>query len=89
MPHVLKHVPAARGDAEGSQISQIDSFLRAAAEDIHSIVDKGSRVPFTGHGDIPNAVELSPSIRARLVGPDVVEPGDAICTAKQVQLILP
>lgn len=89
MAHVLKHVPSARGNAEGGEVTQVEALLRTASKNVHGVVDEGGRVTFAGDGDVANAVELGPGIGARLVGPDVVEPGNAIRAAEEVQLVVP
>jgi hypothetical protein len=76
--HVLEHVPAAGCDAERREVAQINSVLRATSEYVHGIVDESSRMALASYWYVANTVEFSPSIGARLVGPDIVEPGDAV-----------
>ena len=87
MAHVLEHVPAARGDTERRKVAEIYAFLRATAEYVHGIVNQSSRMPLASHWYVANAVELSPGIRARLVGPHVVEPGDAVSATESMDTV--
>jgi hypothetical protein len=37
---------------------------------------------FAGYGNVTNAVELRPRVGTWLIGPDIVEPGDAVCATE-------
>ena len=82
MTHVLEHVPATRGNAEGGEIAQINALLRAATKDVHGVVDNGGRVSLARDWNVANAVELRPRVGTRLVRPDIVEPRDTVCTTE-------
>lgn len=82
MAHVLEHVPAAGGDAESCEITQIDALLCAATENVHGIVDEGSRMSFPRDRNITYAIKLGPGIRSRVICPDIIEPSNAIRTTK-------
>ena len=43
----------------------------------------------TRYWNIANAFELRPGIGSWVVSPDVTEPGDSVCTAKEIQLLVP
>jgi hypothetical protein len=76
--HVLKHVPAPRRYAESREVTQVNAFLRAPTKYVHGIVYKRSRVSFTCHWDVADAVKFGPGVRSRFVGPDIIEPGNAV-----------
>jgi hypothetical protein len=80
--HVLEHVPATGGNPECCKVAQINAFLSASAKDVHGVIYEGGRMAFAGHGDVANAVELRPRVGAWLIGPDIVEPRDAVCTTE-------
>lgn len=82
MAHVLEHVPAAGGNPECCKVAQINAFLSAPTKDVHGVVYEGSRMAFAGYGNVTNAVELRPRVGTWLIGPDIVEPGDAVCTTE-------
>lgn len=82
MTHVLEHVPSAGRYAECSKVPKINTLLRTATEDVHGIVHEGCRMAFARNRYVANAVELTPGVRARVVSPYVVEPSDAVSTAK-------
>ena len=80
--HVLEGVPAPRGDAEGSQISQIGSFLGSSSKDVHDVVDNRGCVALPRNRNITDALELRPEVRRRIVRPDVVKPLESVGTAE-------
>jgi len=80
--HVLEHVPAAGGNPECGKVAQINAFLSAPAKDVHGVVYEGGRMAFAGYGNVTNAVELRPRVGTWLIGPDIVEPGDAVCATE-------
>lgn len=82
MPHVLKHVPAARRNAKGGKVTQVNAFLGAPAKDIHCVVDQGGRMAFTSDGDVANAIKFSPGVGAWVVCPDIIEPGNTVCATE-------
>jgi len=82
MAHVLEHVPSARRDAECSKITKIDSFLGSSAKNVHSVIDQGRGMSFSGNWYITYTVKLTPGIGLGVVCPDIIEPGNAICTAE-------
>lgn len=86
MSHILEHVPTTRSDAESRKIAKINAFLCATSEDVHCIVDKGSGMSLSRHGDVANAVKLSPRVCTRIICPDVVEPSYTIRSAETVRV---
>jgi len=44
---------------------------------------------FSGARNITDAFKLSPRVCARIKGPDVVEPSDAISSTKEIETIVP
>lgn len=89
MSHVLEHVPPTRRYAEGCEVSKINTILSPTTEDIHGIIDKSCGVAFSGNGDISDAFLLAPTVRARIVGPDIIEPCDTVRAAEEVELVVP
>lgn len=89
MSHVLEHVPAARGYTEGRKVTKINPVLGSTPEDVHGIVDKCCGVTFSGDRYVANAFLLAPAVRTRVIGPDVVEPGDTVRAAEEVELVVP
>lgn len=80
--HVLKSVPSPRRDSEGSQITQIRTLLRASTKDIHHIIDECSSVAFARDGNVSYTIQLRPLNGGRVEAPNVVEPLEAVRTAK-------
>lgn len=37
---------------------------------------------FAGNGDVANAVKLSPSVGARLICPNIIEPSNTVCATE-------
>jgi len=89
MSHVLEHVPASRRYAECCEISEINTLLRATTKDVHGVVDQSSRVAFACYWNVPNAVQLSPAVGARIIGPNIVEPGNTVGATKEIESVLP
>jgi hypothetical protein len=89
MAHVLEHVPPTGGYPEGGEVSKINAVLSATPKDIHGVVDKSCGVAFSGNRYIPNALLFAPTVGARIIGPDIVEPRDAIRTTEEIELVIP
>jgi hypothetical protein len=89
MAHVLEHVPPTRRYPEGREVSKINAILSATTKDIHGVIDKCCGVAFSGHRYIPNALLFRPAVRARIIGPDIVEPGNTIRATEEIELIIP
>ena len=78
----MEHVPAAGGNPECGKVAQINAFLGAPAKDVHGVVYESGRMAFAGYGNVANAVELRPRVGTWLIGPDIVEPSDAVCATE-------
>lgn len=70
----MEGIPPSGRDTKCCQIPKVDSLICAAAKYVHDIVHKGCCMPFSRRRDKPNAIELSPLVSARIIGPNVVEP---------------
>jgi hypothetical protein len=59
---------------ERRKVAEVDTFVGAATEDVHHIIDKGCRMPFTRSWNNSDGFKLTPTVRAGIVGPNVIEP---------------
>lgn len=84
-PHVLKGVPAKGADPKSSQIAEVCPFFRAAAENVHNIVDYGRGMAFPRRRNVANTIKLRPEVGHGVITPYVVKPLKPIGAAKPKQ----
>jgi hypothetical protein len=82
MPHILEHVPPARGYSERGEVSKVYAVLGSASKNVHGVVDKRCGMALSRNWYVADTVQLGPRIRSRFISPHIVEPSNPVCATE-------